>query len=74
MASLTKKQRDRQEVIKRKIMDGNRRGVCDTYGRSILKNGKPVAKPRTLGPTARRYCNQCGEWYPVRESHECQVK
>lgn len=51
----TRKQREGQEVIKRMIMDGNRRGVCDTYGRTVKKDGRPVAKPRSLGPTARRY-------------------
>ena len=56
MASLTKKQRESQEVIKRMIMDGNRRGVCDTSGRTVkTADGRPVAKPRSLGPTARRY-------------------
>ena len=56
MGSLTKKQREGQEAIKRMIMDGNRWGVCDTYGRTVkTENGRPVAKPRSLGPTARRY-------------------
>jgi hypothetical protein len=47
MANLTKKMRDRQEEVKRMIMDGHRRGVCDTYGRTIkTEQGRPVAQPR----------------------------
>jgi hypothetical protein len=46
VANYTKAQRERQEAIKKAIMDGKRRGVCDGEGRSIKNEyGKPVAPP-----------------------------
>lgn len=36
-----------EDVIKEKIVDGYRRGVCDSSGRSVkMGNGVFVAKPR----------------------------
>jgi len=46
MANLSKKQRDQEEAIKRKIMAGKKRGVCDGEGRSVKNEyGMPVAPP-----------------------------
>jgi hypothetical protein len=38
MASLTKAQRDAEEVVKRKIVDGHRRGVCNRDGESVRRS------------------------------------
>lgn len=47
MGSLTKKQRDAEEEIKRAIMHNYRLGKCDSEGRSIMnEHGHPVKKPR----------------------------
>lgn len=54
MGSLTKKQRQQQEEVKAKIMDGKRRGVCDGEGRSVRNaDGVYVAVPRTFGVCRR---------------------
>lgn len=54
MGSLTKKQREQQEEVKIKIMDGKRRGVCDGEGRSVRNAaGVYVAVPRTFGVRRR---------------------
>ncbi len=55
MASKTKEMLRQEEAIKSMIVDGHRRGVCDSEGHSVkTKDGRTVAKPRNLGPTARR--------------------
>ena len=49
MANLTKKQRQQEDEIKAKIMDGKRRGVCDGEGRSVKNEyGIPVAPKRNM--------------------------
>jgi len=48
---VTKKQRQAEEVIKRQIMDGYQRGVCDKNGDSITVNGRPKAPPKRMRPT-----------------------
>ena len=55
MASKTKKQRQNEEHIKQAIVDGHRRGICDSEGNSVLRGDISVAKPRNLGPTAKTY-------------------
>jgi len=51
MGSRTKEMRQNEESIKKMIVDGHRRGVCDSEGRHVRnKDGRPVAKPRNLGP------------------------
>jgi hypothetical protein len=37
------------EPIKKAIMDGYKRGICDKNGDSILKDGILVQKPRIIG-------------------------
>jgi hypothetical protein len=50
MGSVTKKQREQEEVVKRMIVDGHRRGVCDGEGRSVKNAAGVVAPPpRTIG-------------------------
>lgn len=40
-----------EELIKEKIMDGCRRGVCNSEGDSIMVDGRQKAKPRKMRPT-----------------------
>lgn len=48
MVSLTKKQREQEEVVKRMIVDAHRRGVCDSEGRSVKnEHGAYVPQPRS---------------------------
>ena len=55
MASKTKEMRQNEESIKQMIVDGHRRGVMDSEGRHVRnKDGRPVAKPRNLGPRSVR--------------------
>ncbi len=55
MASKTKEMRNNEEAIKQMIVSGHRRGVCDSEGRHVRnKDGRPVAKPRNLGPRSVR--------------------
>lgn len=46
------KEAERQEqAIKSMIVAGHRRGVCDSEGRTVKRpDGRPVARPRNLGP------------------------
>lgn len=73
MANLTKKQRAGQEDIKRMIVNGHRRGVCDSSGRTVkTEQGRPIAMPRAMAPSAtRHWCRHCGDWYYLSERHEC---
>ncbi len=55
MASKTKEMRANEEQIKQMIVNGHRRGICDSEGRHVKnKDGRPVAKPRNLGARSRR--------------------
>ena len=55
MGSKTKEMDQQEQVIKKMIVDGHRRGVCDSEGRHVKnRDGRPVAKPRKLGPTSKR--------------------
>ena len=55
MGSLTKEMRQNEEKIKQMIVDGHRRGVCNKEGEHVTnKDGRPVAKPRNLGPRSVR--------------------
>lgn len=51
MGSLTKEQRAAEEAIKKMIVDGHKRGVCNKDGQSVRhpEFGVPIAKPRILG-------------------------
>ena len=50
MGSRTKAQRDQEESIKQMIVDGHRRGVMNSEGRTTkTKDGRPVAAKRKLG-------------------------
>jgi hypothetical protein len=49
MGSYTKGWRKKLEVVHEKIMDGYRRGVCDSYGRTVkTAGGRPIARPRLI--------------------------
>lgn len=55
MGSRTKEMQQNEERIKQMIVDGHRRGVMDSEGRHVRnKDGRPVAKPRSLGPRSLR--------------------
>lgn len=60
--SKTAKMRRQEEKIKQAIVDGHRRGVCDSEGRSVLnEQGLMTAQGRTLGPTARTFVYRNGK-------------
>jgi hypothetical protein len=44
-----------EEAIKQMIVDGHKRGVCDSEGDSLCINGRAIAKPRPLGSAAKTY-------------------
>lgn len=58
---MTRKMRQNEEVIKRAIVDGHRRGICDKDGNSILDaHNLLVAKPSVLGSVAKVYVYRKG--------------
>lgn len=62
MASKTKEMRRQEEVIKRAIMSGCQRGVCNSYGESVLnEHGVLVAKRRKLGSGAKTFVLRKGK-------------
>jgi len=56
MASKTKEMRQNEEKIKQAIVSGHQRGVCDSYGRSVLnEHGQMVAKPKPRSSASKTY-------------------
>jgi hypothetical protein len=50
------------EPIKRAIVSGHQRGICDKDGNSVLnEHGILVAKPSNLGPAAKTYVVRNGK-------------
>ncbi len=45
---MTKDQRQSEERIKKLIVDGHRRGICDRDGHSDIRDGMYVTKVRAL--------------------------
>lgn len=51
-----------EDGIKEMIVDGHRRGVCDSYGRSMKKaSGEIIAKPRPRSSVAKVYVYKEGK-------------
>lgn len=52
MASYTTHKQD-LERVQAAIVDGHKRGVCDSDGNSVTVNGVVTAKPKNYRPTHR---------------------
>ncbi len=51
-----------EDAIKAKIVEGHRRGICDSNGASIkTKDGVFIAKPRCLSSVAETYVCRKGK-------------
>ena len=59
--------RKKFDEVKDKIMDGHRRGVCNTDGYSVKRNGVYIPKPRVYRAT-EYLCNKCMKWHKAGES------
>jgi hypothetical protein len=56
-----------EEKIKDMIVDGHKRGVCDSSGASIKIGGVFVAKPITTNSAAKTYVFRDGKIVPKEQ-------